>query len=93
MSDYPNLYADLSAGSGYNALTRDEEFTAGFFERHRKQIVFATDCPCTDGRGGNFNGLCFSPRLKALLRRTIRDEAALDDVFYNNAVCALKGTS
>ena len=28
LSDYPNMYGDLSAGSGLNALTRDESFTS-----------------------------------------------------------------
>ena len=28
LSDYPNLYGDLSANSGRNAVARDPEFTA-----------------------------------------------------------------
>src|SRR5215470_5929918 len=35
LADYPNLYGDLSAGSGLNALLRDEEFTRDFFRRHQ----------------------------------------------------------
>ena len=27
---YPNLYGDLSAGSGYNAITRDPAFGDAF---------------------------------------------------------------
>src|SRR5262249_37863245 len=54
LRDYPNLYADPSAGSGSNALTRDEEFTAGFLQRHPKQLVFGSDWPCWDGMGGHF---------------------------------------
>lgn len=89
LGDYPNLYADLSAGSGYNALTRDEEFTAGFLARHQKKILFGSDCPCTDGRGGNFREGCYSTRLQQFLRRMIRDEQALRDVFQENALRAL----
>jgi len=37
------MYADLSAGSGYNALTRDPEFTQGFIERHWRKVMFGTD--------------------------------------------------
>jgi predicted TIM-barrel fold metal-dependent hydrolase len=91
LTDYPNLYADLSAGSGQNALTRDEEFAAGFLQRHRKQLVFASDCPCYDGRGGNFKPGCLNLQLQELLKRLIPDEAALQDVFYNNAMRALNG--
>jgi predicted TIM-barrel fold metal-dependent hydrolase len=91
LSDYPNLYADLSAGSGYNALSRDEDFTAGFLERHRKQLVFGSDCPCTDGKGGNFRDGCYSTRLQRFLRRLVRDEQALRDLFHDNALRALNG--
>ena len=37
------MYADLSAGSGYNAITRDPDFTQGFIERHWRKLLFATD--------------------------------------------------
>ncbi len=43
LADYENLYADLSAGSGYNALTRDPGFTEGFIERHWKKLLWGTD--------------------------------------------------
>ncbi len=91
LGDYPNLYADLSAGSGYNALTRDEEFTAGFFERHPKQILFGSDCPCKDGQGANFKGLCYSTQLQTFLRKMIKDKNALKDALGGNALRALNG--
>lgn len=40
---YPNLYGDLSSGSGYNALTRDPEFTVPFLERRADRLLFGTD--------------------------------------------------
>ena len=45
MSAYPNLYADLSAGSGLNALTRDPDpgFASRFLERFQDKLFFATD--------------------------------------------------
>jgi predicted TIM-barrel fold metal-dependent hydrolase len=91
MGDYPNLYADMSAGSGFGALSRDEDFTAGFLQRNRKQVLFGSDCPCFDGRGKAFKGVCYNTRLQSLLRRLIKDPAALEDVFYNNAMRALEG--
>jgi predicted TIM-barrel fold metal-dependent hydrolase len=93
MGEYPNLYADMSAGSGYNGLTRDEEFTARFLERHRKQLLFGSDCPCRDGQGENFKGTCYSTQLQAFLRRMVPDAAALEDIFYKNAVRALNGAA
>jgi len=43
LSEYPNLYADLSAGSAYNALTRDPEFASGFLEKHFEKLLYGTD--------------------------------------------------
>ena len=89
MSNYPNLYADLSAGSGYNALTRDIDFTLSFLERHPKQLLFGSDCPCRDGKGANFKGVCFSTRLQAFLKKHVTKPSQLADIFYNNALTAL----
>jgi len=93
MGKYPNLYADMSAGSGFNALSRDEEFTAGFLERNRKQLLFGSDCPCYDGKGEAFKGMCYSTQLQAFLRRMINDEAVLKDIFHDNAMRALEGSA
>ena len=43
LAEYDNMYADLSAGSGYNAMTRDPEFTQGFLQRHWRKLLFGTD--------------------------------------------------
>lgn len=43
LAEHDNLYADLSAGSGYNAMTRDPEFTQGFIARHWRKLLFGTD--------------------------------------------------
>jgi hypothetical protein len=43
MGLYDNLYLDLSAYSGYNAMTRDPEFTAGFVNRHWERMLLGTD--------------------------------------------------
>lgn len=40
---YPNVYADLSADSGLNALERDPEFAKGFLERNSTKLLFGTD--------------------------------------------------
>ncbi len=43
MSKYPNLYGDMSAGSGFNAISRDIEYGKYFMLKHHKQLLFATD--------------------------------------------------
>lgn len=91
LSRYPNLYADMSAGSGFNGISRDPDFSAGFLERHSKQLLFGSDCPCFDGRGANFNGVCFSTRLQQFLKQMVSDEGKLADIYYHNAMRALNG--
>jgi predicted TIM-barrel fold metal-dependent hydrolase len=51
LADYANLYGDLAANSGNNAMTRDPEFTGGFLDRHQNKLLFGSDCSCADGRG------------------------------------------
>jgi len=52
LSDFPNLYADMSANSGNNALSRDPDFSRGFIARHQTKLIFGSDCSCSDGHGG-----------------------------------------
>jgi predicted TIM-barrel fold metal-dependent hydrolase len=52
LGDHPNLFADMSANSGNNALSRDPEFTTDFLKRHQDKLLFGSDCSCTDGHGG-----------------------------------------
>ena len=41
--DYANLYADISANSGYNALTRDPAFGPAFAAEFADRLLMATD--------------------------------------------------
>ncbi len=81
LGEYPNLYADLSAGSGLGALSRDPEWTRGFLHRHQGRLLWATDCPCRDGRGdwGPQAGQreCFAARSLPLLRELSPTPAGL----------------
>ena len=43
LSQYENLYADISGFSGYNALTRDPKFTRYFISKYTNKILFGTD--------------------------------------------------
>ena len=43
MRQYPNLYCDISAGSGLSALTRDMEFAVGFLTEFQDRILYARD--------------------------------------------------
>ncbi|MGH2356212.1 MAG: amidohydrolase family protein [Chloroflexota bacterium] len=88
LAAYPNLYGDLSAGSGLGALTRDPAFARDFVNRHRKKLLWATDCPCRDGQGDWGEGRrreCFAARSLPLLRELAADEDAFLDITERNA--------
>ena len=45
---YPNLYGDLSAGSGCNALKRDPEYAVKFLDEFQDRLLFGTDICAPD---------------------------------------------
>jgi uncharacterized protein len=51
LGEFPNLFADMSANSGNNALSRDPGFTPDFLKRHQDKLLFGSDCGCADGHG------------------------------------------
>jgi predicted TIM-barrel fold metal-dependent hydrolase len=71
LSEFSNLYADLSANSGNNALNRDPDFAAGFLARHRGKLMFGSDCPCLDGRGAGQTSQAPLTKGKCIARETL----------------------
>lgn len=43
MEEYPNMCGDLSAGSGFNAVSRDPEFGYKFLEKFCDKLYYGTD--------------------------------------------------
>jgi len=50
MRKHRNLYGDLSARSGYNALSRDEEYAMKFLNEFQDRLLFGTDICAPDTR-------------------------------------------
>jgi predicted TIM-barrel fold metal-dependent hydrolase len=48
---YPNLYADISAQSGLNAISRDRDFGIRFLDEFQDRILFGTDICFADPEG------------------------------------------
>jgi len=46
LENYENVYGDLSAHSGHNALTRDMKFARSFLERLNRKLLYGTDLTC-----------------------------------------------
>ncbi len=57
LTRYPNLYGDISAGSGLRALSRDPKYTEGFARRHWRKLLLGTDFPCRNGSTGTTFGV------------------------------------
>ena len=91
LSDYPNVYGDLSANSGRNAMARDPEFAAAFLERHKAKLMFGSDCGCRDGhgtgqtQGGALAGKCVAQETLALLKKLAPPQLFRRVVYGNGA--------
>ena len=81
LGDYPNMYGDLSAGSGLNALLRDEEHARAFLLRHRRKLMYGSDCDDHIGSGKK----CSGAQCLAALRRLVTNDKALSDILAGNA--------
>jgi len=85
LADHANMFGDLSAGSGLNAITRDPEFARGFVARHRRKLIWGSDCDCHDGKGGGIrSGVCLAERSLKALRELAPDQAALRRILWSN---------
>jgi len=91
LANHPNIYGDLSAGSGLNSLTRDLDFAGRFVERHSRKLIWGSDCDCRDGKGGGIkSGRCLAEQSLAALRKLVPDPAALRRILYENGAGLLR---
>ena len=74
MEKYPNLYGDISAGSGYNALTRDPEAGIRFINKFNKKIFFGTDM---------FFSKDTSPKHLVMMKNMLDDDKISKSVYKN----------
>jgi len=84
MRKYKNLYGDLSAGSGYNALARDINYAVDFLNEFCDRLLFGTDicAPTTP-----------TPLVDLLLK--LKEEGKISETVFNkiareNAIKLLK---
>lgn len=80
LADYANMYGDLSAGSGLNALTRDEGHTREFLAKHQNKLLYGSDCEDRAGAGP----ACSGAQCLAAVRRLASADAARK-ILYANA--------
>jgi uncharacterized protein len=85
LSDYPNMYGDMSAGSGLNSMLRDEAHARDFLKRHQDKLLFGSDC--SDREEG---ADCLGRNIIAAIRRLAPDEKVKRKILCDNAAKLLK---
>lgn len=81
MSDYPNMYGDISGGSGLSSMTRDEDHATAFLSKHQDKLLYGSDCDDSAGHGPACQGAGTIAEIKKL-------SASKDierKILYNNA--------
>lgn len=72
LDKYPNLYCDLSAGSGHNALSRDPEFAREFLITYQDRVMYGRDY--------------FDNIHQLLLNSLDLPDEVLDKIYFRNAL-------
>ncbi len=86
LADYANFYGDLSAGSGLNALLRDENFTRNFFRRHQNKLMYGSDCQDETTKDTRCSGI----KCLETVRRLAPSKKIERKLLYENARRVLK---
>jgi len=86
LSDYPNMYGDLSARSGLNSMLRDEDQARDFLRRHQNKLMFGSDCTDKLGEGDK----CLGAQILAAVRRLAPDVKIQRKIFHQNAMRIIK---
>ena len=77
---YPNLHCDLSDPTAYNALTRDEKYTAEFVKEFQDRMYFGTDL-CFPGMD-----VPLVEKLKEWKKRGVISGEAYNKITHENAM-------
>ena len=85
LADYPNMFGDLSAGSGLNSMLRDEDHAREFLKRHQDKLLYGSDCSDRDGQGER----CSGSQCIAVIRR-LADASVARKLLHGNAARLMK---
>ena len=83
LSDYANMYGDLSAGSGLSALNRDEDHARLFLEKHQDKLLYGSDCD--DKSGLASSSVCSGALDISEIRKLVPDKKIQRKLLYENA--------
>jgi len=82
LRDYPNLYGDLSAGSGLNSILRDIGQAKAFLERHQDKLLYGSDC--ADLHGDARQG-CTGAQTLQKVRELSDSRRMMNKILFRNA--------
>ena len=82
MRKYPNLYGDLSANSGCNALLRDEEYAVKFLTEFQDRLMFGSDycAPASEYLLGKLGSLLIRFRDEKKISETVFRKIARENI-------------
>ena len=81
LSNHPNMFGDLSAGSGLNSMLRDKDHAREFLARHQDQLLYGSDCPDVVGR----TQACKGSVILATVRRLAKNKKVERKILHHNA--------
>jgi predicted TIM-barrel fold metal-dependent hydrolase len=81
LADYPNMFADMSAGSGLNAFLRDEQHARGFIDRHQNKLLFGSDCSDAIAEGDK----CLGAQIIAMIRHLSPNKTVERKLLFENS--------
>lgn len=84
LHDYPNMYGDLSAGSGLNAFKRDEAHGRTFMQQLQDKLLFGSDCWDNDGIVDT-KGACTGAPMIATIKAFAGNRVTERKILYENA--------
>jgi uncharacterized protein len=81
MRQYENIWADISAGSGYNALVRDHSFGIEFLDEFQDKIMFGTDSCKRSDLYKPYNNVEY---VREICRKNILPGNAMEKIMWKN---------
>ncbi len=81
LRDYPNMFADLSAGSGESAFKRDPDHAREFLTRHQDKLLYGSDCLDVPAEPA----VCSGARQLAQIRAFSATKAIERKILFENA--------
>jgi predicted TIM-barrel fold metal-dependent hydrolase len=81
LRDYPNMYGDMSAGSGLLSMTRDEDHSRQFLKKHQDKLLYGSDCDDAIGAGEK----CQGAQTIATIRKLASTKQIERKILHDNA--------